>query len=424
MAIINSQKVLGIVTEYNPFHNGHAHHIQASKAISGADHVVAVMSAHFTQRGEPAIADPHTRAKWAIHSGADLVISLPTLFSTASAGYFAYGSVGILNALGIVDYLCFGSESGDIGHLQNIQHLIEGSEETFKTAQLEDPSLSYQNHRDQLIKIQNGSTDLSHSNDILGLAYLDALRRLNSPLVPLTIERIQSNYKSTALSGSISSATAIRSTIRDFELSTPVQDKCSKESLEALNSLTLVKETMPACVTADLFSETKSIQSPDLNLWQEWILFELRRSTLAQLSTVHDMANGLEHRMKAKAIENTNYKAFEDGLKTKIFTTGRLKRVMAKLMLGITKDDLGNDFSTAPEYIHILAFNEKGRNLLSQMDANLPLITNAKHFRPTTEAAARQWEIDCTASNLYHLLLKDELRRGGNTFRQSPIYMK
>lgn len=424
MAIINSQKVLGIITEYNPFHNGHAHHIQASKALSGADFVVAVMSAHFTQRGEPAIADPHTRAKWAISSGADLVISLPALFSTASAGYFAYGSVGILDALGMVDSLCFGSESGDIHHLQNMQKLLSQTDSDFKLAQQSDPSLSYQNHRDQFIKIQNATAELSRSNDILGLAYIDALMRLDSSIKALTIERIQSDYKSTALSGNISSATAIRSTILNsglYPLHSNEHTTSPPHDLEAMDQLT---RTMPPAVVSDLFSKENPIVMPNLDLWHEWILFELRRSPLKTLSHVHDMASGLEQRMKTKAVENIDYEAFEEALKTKIFTTGRLKRVMAKLMLGITKDDLLNDFSTSPEYVHILGFNDKGRKLLNRVDSRLPLITNAKHFRPATDSAMRQWEIDCTASNLYHLLLKGNERRGGMTFRQSPLYIK
>ncbi len=412
MSLENSQKILGIVTEYNPFHNGHAYHIEASKSLAGADFVVAVMSPHFTQRGEPAIADPHTRAKWAIGSGVDLVIALPTLFSTASAGYFSYGAVSILNALGIVDSLCFGSESGDIEHLKSIQKQMLLAQSEFQMAQREDPSLSFQNHRDKFIKIQNESTDLSGSNDILGLGYMDALHRLNSTIVPLTIQRVQADYKATSLTGSISSATAIRSAIGNSKDFDPLGD---------LNSLS---ETVPSHVARDLFSKEGTVLMPDLSLWQEWVLFELRRSTVSQLSSIHDMAEGLPQRMKSKAIEHEEYHNFENALKTKIYTTGRLKRVMAKLLLGITKQDLKNDFLTQPEYIRILAFNEKGRQLLSEMDSSLPVITNAKHFRPATPSANRQWEIDCTASDLYHLLLKGNVRRGGHMFRQTPLYIK
>ncbi len=406
MALINSQKVLGIVTEYNPFHNGHLYHIEASKVQTGADSVVAVMSAHFTQRGEPAIADPHTRAKWAVESGADLVVALPTLFSTASAGYFAYGSISILEALGFVDTLCFGSESGNISELKGIEQQLRAVQTDFEEAQKKDASLSYANHRDQFIKMQDSTINLSRSNDILGLAYLEALQLLHSSIEPETIQRIHAAYKENTLTGSISSATAIR------------------HAMQGSNPLRGVSETVPLCVSQDLFSKDCLSILPNWNLWQEWILFELRRSTLEQLSQIHDMAEGMPQRMKTKAIEHSNYKDFEEELKTKIYTTGRLKRVMAKLLLGITKEDLLNDFKTKPEYIRILAFNEKGRSLLNSAKPNLPLITNAKHFRPETPSALRQWEIDNTASDLYHLLLKDSLRRGGNLYRQSPIYVK
>lgn len=424
MALRNSQKVLGIVTEYNPFHNGHAYHIEASKSLSGADYVIAVMSPHFTQRGEPAIADPHTRAKWAIASGVDLVIALPTLFSTASAGYFAYGAVAILNALGLVDALCFGSESGDINQLKTLQTQMWMAQSEFKSAQLKDPSLSYQNHRDQFIKTQSESVNLSGSNDILGLAYMDALHGLSSPMTPLTIQRIQADYHEAALTGSISSATAIRSGIQRSKALSQSEEQFLINDRQPSNDLDLIAEALPLDVAQDLFSKEGSVAMPSLSLWQEWILFELRRSTLSQLSLIHDMAEGLPQRMKSKATEHEHYDHFENALKTKIYTTGRLKRVMAKLLLGITKADLSNDFLTAPEYVRILAFNEKGRQLLNQMDSNLPLITNAKHFRPATPSAARQWEIDCTASDLYHLLLKGSLRRGGHMFSQTPLYIK
>jgi predicted nucleotidyltransferase len=150
----------------------------------------------------------------------------------------------------------------------------------------------------------------------------------------------------------------------------------------------------------------------------------LRQTSLEQLAQVHDMADGLAQRMKQASTESNSYATFEDRLKTKIFTNGRLKRVMAKMLLGITKQDLQNDCLTAPTYIRVLGFNETGRQILSQASPALPIITNGKHFRPDTPLAKRQWEIDCLAADLYALLSNTGERKGGVNFRRPPVYIK
>lgn len=409
MFLINMNKILGIVTEYNPFHNGHLYHIQASKETTGSELVVAVMSGHFTQRGEPAIADPWVRAEWALKSGVDLVLEIPTVYATSSAAYFAHGAIAILDALNCIDCLCFGSESGDILQLQSLQAQLHKEKDTLtQNAQLRaDQSYSVL-RSEQLLNSGISKDALRTSNDILGLAYLDALARIDSTIVPHTIHRIISGYHDASLSHTIASATAIRLAL--------------SESPE--NGLLKVAHTLPASTLETLEAMPSALIGPNMTLWHEWCLFYLRHSSADSLSQVHDMADGLEHRMKQMALSFDTYEQFESKLKTKIYTTGRLKRVMAKMLLGIQKSDLLNDCLTQPEYIRVLGFNEKGRQILNQATPKLPLITNGKHFYPETARAKRQWEIDCRAADLYALLKCNDARKGGVNYTKPPVYLK
>lgn len=409
MVLINTQNILGIVTEYNPFHNGHLYHLQASKEKTSADYVVAVMSGHFTQRGEPAIADPWTRAEWAIRSGVDLVLELPTLYATSSAAYFAHGSIAILNAIGSIDSLCFGSETGNIDVLINLQQQLKSLEPQLieKTRSSADQSFSI--HRNEQLTRQGLHTDtLTTSNDILGLAYLDALKRLESPIKPQTIKRIIAGYHDDSINNSIASATAIRKAL----------------ATSASSDLSKIAHTLPVATLDGFHRMAGDDIGPNLALWQEWSLFYLRHTPTSQLQQVHDMASGLEQRMKQAALTSSNYAEFESKIKTKIYTNGRLNRVLTKMLLGITKQDLLNDCQTNPEYIRVLGFNERGRAILNQAKPSLPLITNGKQFYPATEAAARQWSIDCLAADLYALLKPSGSRRGNVNFSRPPVYIK
>ena len=407
MSLIKSNKILGIVTEYNPFHNGHLYHIEASKAKTNANIVIAVMSGHFTQRGEPAIADPWTRASWALRSGVDLVIEIPTIYATSSASYFAYGAISVLNALNCVDALSFGSESGDLDALLQINQIIQQQESVLKNQVKDNAHRSFSEQRSELLHARGDALlKVSKSNDILGLAYLEALYRLKSDIEPFTIKRIVSGYHDESLSDTIASATAIR------------------KALSAGKSLDAIEHTLPKASLDSIQALQPGTFGPNTSLWQEWCLFYLRHTPLERLSQIHDMADGLPQRMKQIAFESSSYEQFEENLKTKIYTNGRLKRVMAKMLLGIEKSDLINDCGTPPEYIRILGFNDQGRQLLNQINPSLPVITNGKHFRPQSDASKRHWEIDCLAADLYALLNQHGSRKGGSNFTNPPVYIR
>lgn len=402
MSLINYPKTLGIITEYNPFHNGHLHHLEASKAKTDAELVIAIMSGHFTQRGEPAIADPWTRATWAIQSGVDLVIELPTLFATSSAAYFAHGSVFLLDALQGVDALCFGSETGQIEPLVSLAEHLLSEEDNLSEASKENPAESFSRIRTNFLKAGQAQSNLTQSNDILGVNYIQALSRIDSSIVPHTIKRISAAYHSESIESSIASATAIR--------------KAHLSDETALIGTAVPPQTL------HLF-EQEINKIPNMSLWQEWILMMLRRSSPEALLHIHDMADGLAQRLINHATA-PNYESFEESVQTKIYTRGRIKRSLCKMILSIEKKDLLNDCQTNPQYLRVLGFNEKGRAFLNRAKPTLPLITNPKHFRPLTEEAKNQWALDLRAANLYALLLKEPLRAGGKFMRTSPVYLR
>lgn len=401
MSLINYPKSLGLITEYNPLHNGHIYHIRESKQKTGAETVIAVMSGHFTQRGEPAIADPWQRAKWALESGVDLVIELPVLFSTSSAAYFAHGAIFLLDAL-CVDTLCFGSESGDINALASTVSLLKQTLPSLSEHVRNQPGKSYSQHRSAILSEQNPSLNLNRSNDILGIAYLESLHRIESKIEPFTIKRIQNDYHSEVIESAIASATAIRKATREGQY-------------DAIMLAT------PSAVSAYLTDG--ALIRPNIDLWQEWIMMLLRHAGLEQLENVHDMASGLPQRL-VQGSRLESYAAFENAIQTKIFTSGRLKRCLCKMVLGIEKKDLLNDCQTNPQYIRILGFNEKGRKFLNQTEAKLPIITNAKHYRPENPEAMRQWALDQKAADLYALLLTGDSRRAGRELRTPPFYAR
>jgi len=211
-------KILGIIAEYNPFHNGHNYQIQKAKQITNADAIVVIMSGNFVQRGEPAILDKWTRTHMALCSGADIVIELPVIYATASAEYFAYAAVKLFHDMGIITDICFGSELGEIVPLQQIAKLLLQETEQFRNIlkqQLQN-GVSYASARAiALSKIYpNSEALLSQPNNILAIEYLKALLKLDSHISPHTIARKNSDYNSITLSHqNMASASALRNAI-------------------------------------------------------------------------------------------------------------------------------------------------------------------------------------------------------------------
>ncbi|MCF0149353.1 MAG: nucleotidyltransferase, partial [Clostridium sp.] len=235
--------ITGIITEYNPFHNGHLYHLNTAKKATNCDAVVCIMSGNFVQRGEPAIIDKWKRAEMALLNGVDLIIELPAFYAVSSAEFFAKGAVNILDRLGVVDNIFFGSECGDIDLLYKIARILTNEPKELKLKIKENlkSGITYAKAREKaLINILNEDSlneVLLNSNNILGIEYIKAILKSNSNITPLTMKREGSKYNDKELNTIFSSATSIRENIKNgFNLNS-LENYIPSPSLDMLKSL-------------------------------------------------------------------------------------------------------------------------------------------------------------------------------------------
>jgi predicted nucleotidyltransferase len=415
-------KVLGIVAEYNPFHNGHLYHLQASRAMSGADCVVAVMSGNFTQRGEPAIVDKWVRTEMALSNGIDLVIELPFAYAMASAEFFAYGAVKLLDSLG-VDMLCFGSESGDLEVISKAASILGDEPEDYQLALKASLSSgkSFPAARQEALSSyltgkfgeDNLSAALKSPNNILGIEYLKALGKLNSRIEPITLERSGSHYNSPSLSGKFSSATAIRRTI----CAEPWP--AAKIKLEA----SLPEQTL-LLLEREFGLGRGPVTSSDFSLL---LLSALRKMTVQEIKALPYMETGLENRIKHAADSSGSYDELLDMICTRRYTSTRIQRILFSSLAGLT-GGLFEDFNSngGPSYIRVLGLNNTGRQLLSTIrnSSALPVITKASDFKNTEiPCIASMLQLETAASDQYVLAFRNaDLRKSGSEFTRNVIY--
>lgn len=415
--------VLGIVAEYNPFHNGHLYHLQTSRVHSGADCVVVVMSGNFTQRGEPAVVDKWARTEMALQCGVDLVIELPVPYAMASAEYFAFGAVRLLDSLGIVNTLYFGSESGNLDKLSTAASILADEPAGYKEALKGylDTGKSYPAARQKALSVylkeQYGkdsvSSVLSSSNNILGVEYLKAIKRLNSSIVPVTINRIGNAYNSTTLDGSISSATSIRKVL---------SDNTWQQSRELLTS------ALPNSSMAILEREFELGRGPVFpSDFADILLAFLRKMSLEQISALPYMEEGLENRIRTAASKAGTYVDLLNFICTKRYTNTRIQRILFSILTGLNQD-LFDNFNNAggPSYIRVLGFNHTGRQLLSEMKTtvSLPVITKTADYKKSQLYGVKNMlNLEAEATDLYVLGNRNPLmRNSGSDYIHNVIY--
>lgn len=381
-------KVVGLITEYNPFHNGHGYHLEQAKLKTGADFVVVVMSGNFLQRGEPAIIDKFSRAEMALACGADLVLEIPAYFACASAEYFALGAVSLLNSLGIVDAICFGSECGDIQVLNEIAEVLTTEPAQYKStlktllaegisfpAAREGALLSYL--REMYMKERDGNISkweevLDSPNNILGIEYLKALKKINSSMVPVTIDRITSGYHDQSLHAGISSATAIRRVIQEVQAGAG----CSYRDPDA----DPLKDQVPDAVYTILKRESAQsfpVKSADFSQLLHYRL--LSAANPEELAEFFDVTDELAKRMWNLRFSYQGLEAFVSLLKTRQFTETRIRRALMHILLGIKGDAVLKSVRSenAACYIRVLGFRKKASVLLSEIKkkSDLPILT-------------------------------------------------
>lgn len=363
-------KVLGIICEFNPFHNGHRYLIEKTKKETNSDAVVAVMSGNFTQRGFPAITDKRTRAESAIQNGVDLVLELPSAFAVQSAQYFARKGIETLNACNIVDTLAFGSESGDLEVLSHALTYSESAEYSSDVREGKNCSLA-----SALAKASYDSAVYT-PNNILGIEYLRALKETESAMKPYTCERVGVDHDSDMVSDEYASASYIRNALyREVDTSS---------FLPSVPQNIINKET-----------------------WGNLVLYRLRTMSIDELERVCGVSEGLHNRIFNSAKTAKSYDALVESIKTKRYTRTRIERVLTCAVLGIRQEHL-----LQSPYLRVLAATDVGIALIREIQKHTPVIVK------TADASHPLLELECRADDIYALLFND--KTGLKTF-QTPI---
>lgn len=387
-------KVLGIIAEYNPFHNGHLYHLQKSLHDTGSSYSIAVISGNFTQRGSTSLVDKWTKTEIALKNGIDLVIELPLLYSISSAENFAEGAIKIFDSLKVVDYISFGSESGDISTLNTVADILYKEPREYKNILSHElgKGLSFPKARENALlmylkDIRKFSSVLSSPNNILGIEYLKALKKHKSNITPVTVERFDSNYNDTSYTGNIASATAIRNIVKN-------------------GSFDILRKVVPKSTYSILLDNVKIGHIiPDLSVFEREIIYLLRKMSIAEIAELPDVGEGLENAIKNTANSCNSIVEFLNIIKSKRYTNTRLQRILLYTLLGITKKDIALSKKLTP-YIRVLGFNDKGKYLISEIskaNPKLEIITSVKKYMDTSNNKNSKYmlEKDIWATNVY-----------------------
>ncbi|MHC1722309.1 MAG: nucleotidyltransferase [Aminipila sp.] len=411
-------KVLGIIAEYNPFHNGHLYQLQKSIDITEADFVVAIISGNFTQRGEAAIVSKWSRAEMAVRNGIDLVIELPFVFACNNAEYFAKGAIEILNRLGCVTHLSFGSESGDLNRLKKVADFLSYETDEFKTNLKKnlDAGLSYPKARSEAVKSCLGeqySNLMVNPNNILALEYLKQLCLTNSDIIPITVKRYVADYHDTKLVGNIASASAIRKVLSSNEFNADIIKKFIPQEtldvfMENINNPCLINPTF----TSDKF-------------YYNIVTSKILTTKCSDLKQIFSVAEGLENKLKEAIRISNNLTELKESLKSKRYTATRISRILTHIAIGLTKTDFNEIMETQEYYAHILGFNKKGAKLLkiikNSEKVSLPCITNLNKESHSLNRCQLLLSYDLTASDFYNLLLGRNLYNNSDQLHKPYI---
>lgn len=412
-------KVVGLITEYNPFHNGHKYHIEQAKKITGADYVVAVMSGNFVQRGAPALIDKYSRTVMALENGVDLVLELPVCYATASAEYFAHGAVSILDKLGIVDALCFGSECGDLSMLSLAAQFLLEAPAAFEQQLLEHlkDGLTYPAARSKAMEQYLNDVDAStkHSlsailaepNNILGIEYMKALIHFSSSIEPFTIQRIAAHYHETVLSSSLASPEGeIDQTAPIISSATAIRHSIQEDNGQNGFLLSTVLQSVPSDVAQLLqtnYQITYPVREED---FASLLRYKLRMEDNKSLASYLDITPDLAKRLKNHPDYNSSVADLLQSIKTKNMTLTRINRAFTHILLNIKTDAMKSYQENGwTPYARILGIRKEATPLLRQIEKKscIPMIKKvSKAEQQLTKLGMQMLSEDIFAADIYH----------------------
>lgn len=406
---------VGIIAEYNPFHNGHAHQIRCLREKHDDVRIIAVMSGSFTQRGECAILTKWQRAESAVRNGVDLVVELPASYAVRSAQDFANGGVKLLNAMGVVDLLAFGAKNTDVDVLTTAATYADSDETQRQLHQEIQQGISY---GAALRRIMSQSPILcSHHdllddpNTLLALEYIRALKRTGSTIHPLPIQRTGAHHNSLEISSSIASGTAIRTIL-------------AKSS----NNISEIETTVPKST----YDNLRRSKFPHMEYLFRLLLNKIHDASYSYISSIFGINEGLENRLMDAASKAASLEEFISLVSTKRYSHSRIRRIIFHLLCAINKETIQLVDDTSPQYIRVLSFNERGRTILRELKTAtpLPVITKFSDYFTTYDLHSdrklsplkQQLRLDVLSTDLQGLCIEPPTL--GRDFTTSPIFVK
>lgn len=383
---------VGIIAEYNPFHNGHAYHLSCAKRLSGCTHAIVAMSGSFVQRGDTAAFDKFARARWALCHGADLVLELPTAFACASAERFACGGVALLAGTGLICALAFGAEHADLALLSSMAFSSAGGTDSDaperRIAFYLKQGLSFPAARarayTEIAPDAGNAEAFASPNNILAIEYLRALASIAPDISPIAVPRTGAAHDAPCASAKtgFASASALR------------------EAAERCDML-LLRNAAPAQVAAEIEAAVMALHAPkNAAHLSDAILYALRRDTRTALASLPDVSEGLENVLYEKARSCTDYPAFLAAVKTKRYTLARLRRIAMHALLGVDKAFVARH--PAPRYLRVLGVRRDALALLSALSecTSLPVVAGYQDYAALNGMAKEQFDLDLFAGEL------------------------
>lgn len=386
-------KTVGIIAEYNPFHTGHAWQISEARRITGADCVIVIMSGDFVQRGTPAIMNKYMRTELALTGGADIVIELPVWISTASAMDFAEGAVSVFNALGCIDYLCFGSESGSTDRLDQAADLFLLEPDNYKTELKKQLSCgkSFPKARRAAWESCTGENGdfLDLPNNILGISYLMALKKTKSGIKPVTVKR-QGDFHSLATDNRFASASALRNSMMESSNSSELQNRLSRFMPDSSTFAAVIhgfQKEYP--VISDDFWPVLKAKLLSESVWNE---------------KYYDLPDELAARIRKQFFSCNTYEELITALKTTLYTRTRIERSLIHLLLDLKEEEVlrwkENGWA---HYARILGFRKSAASYLKTIvsSGSIPVFSRSMPDQRMDPAALSCYQKDIYAANLY-----------------------
>lgn len=393
-------KVLGIIAEYNPFHNGHALHLAKSKEETGAEFSICIMSGNFVQRGNTSIVNKWIKAEMALKNGIDLVLELPTVYSISSAENFAEGAIKLLNSLKIVDTVSFGSENSDINVLNRISGILYEEPKQYiewLNSELK-KGISFPKARENAILLYLNDPKyfniLNQPNNTLAIEYLKALKKYKSHIKPFSIKREKAFYNSNCIVDEYASATAIRNMVINKQYGD-------------------IRKVMPVDSYNLLMQEIENKRYVlDISQFEKEILYALRRLSTFDLKKYPEINEGLENTIKNAANSCNTLPELINIIKSKRYTQTRIQRILLYILLDITKKDMYISRKTIP-YARVLGYNQKGKELISEIykaNPKITFVTSVKTFLDSSSHKIYKEMLnkDILATNIYTLAYQND----------------